>query len=840
MIVVEVAVAAPVSKTYSYRLSTVFEKQCRSSPEHLVGSRVYVPFGSRNITGYILRIKKKEASQRELKEIYEILDETALFHKEMVPLFEWIANYYHYPLGKVIQTALPAGLSVQSGTRLLLTGQKNSAELLRVCRLYPDVPWLKKLSETGKLSHAMSKKVMALQPDKKLARSLIDDGLVRVVKRRTKELVRKKTEICYCLAEKKAKEFISSGDQLSERSTEGSSALSKNLSQGEKKAISHACDLSTELNDRLIPRKELLIRYPYARKVIPSLIEKDIVQEVEKRIFRSPYGDLLPHLDPPSVLTDEQQRAVKSITEALDSKLHKTVLLHGITGSGKTEVYLKSAEHAVEMGKSVLLLVPEIALATQIEAHFVSRFGARVALLHSGLAAGERFDEWERVCSGERNIVIGARSAVFAPLKDIGLIIVDEEHDSSFKQEDQLRYNSRDIAVLRSKLCQAVTLLGSATPAITTYYHTLSEKFQRIEMKRRVGASQLPEISVIDLRNNNREPNTLFKKTLVSALKETYEQGNQSILLMNRRGFSASVICRDCGSMVECRHCKVTLNMHKGKKQLICHYCGFQLPINCLCTTCGSENLYPVGFGTERVEEEVKKVLPEARIARIDSDTARDRKRLMSILREVRERHIDILVGTQMIAKGLHFPDVTMVGVVWADGGLAFPDYRAAEKTFQLIAQVTGRAGRGDKPGKVIIQTMQPHHYAIRLAAMHEYQQLISRELEIRKEAGFPPFVRLVSVRIEGEKEKRVRAYAFEIASRARTWSRSHGDQNVIQILGPAPAPIIKIRDVYRWQVLFKASNISCLHGLVQFVNTSSKTPKKTKLIIDVDPENML
>ena len=458
---------------------------------------------------------------------------------------------------------------------------------------------------------------------------------------------------------------------------------------------------------------------------------------------------------------------------SMEEQRYKTILLHGITGSGKTEVYLKAAEHALKIGKRVLVLVPEIALATQIEAHFVSRFGGEIALLHSGLSAGERYDEWERTCCGKRSIVIGARSAVFAPLKNLGLIIVDEEHDSSFKQADQLRYNSRDIAILRGKMCQAVTVLGSATPSITSYHHARSGKFELIEMKNRVGSERTARDFRCRSETTRRTEIHSFSPSLVQELQKAFKQGNQSILLMNRRGFSASVICRDCGSMVECKHCNVTLNMHKGRQQLVCHYCGFQLPVQTLCTTCGSEKLVPVGFGTERVEEEVVKILPEARIARLDSDVASDRKRFMSILQSVRQRKTDILVGTQMIAKGLHFPEVTLVGVVWADGGLAFPDFRAAEKTFQLIAQVTGRAGRGEKPGQVIIQTMQPLHYAINLAAEHDYQKLVERELQIRKEADYPPFVRLISLRIEGETEKRVREYAFDVAAQATVLAKN-------------------------------------------------------------------
>ncbi len=837
MTILEVAVAAPVFKTYSYQLPHDTEELFKTSPARLIGCRVFVPFGNRKITGYVLGFDEGVNRQRELKEIYEVLDDAPLFHLEMVALFRWVAEYYHYPLGKVIQTALPGGLTVQAEKIIRLSGKKNSP-LLAKRTGNNDIGWLRKLAESGVLTPRESRNVLNSSADRKRLMELVESGIVTMDASRSRNLVRKKTETCYRLKD--------GGERLCNQSSDASKAGGQaapsgevTVTKGESKTLHCAWTILQELKSQLIPRKELLARYPYSARVIPGLIKKNLFEKREKRIFRTPYGDLLPYFEAPANLTDEQRLAVSQIVRSMGEQRYKTILLHGITGSGKTEVYLKAAEHALKLGKRVLVLVPEIALATQIEAHFVSRFGGEIALLHSGLSAGERYDEWERTCCGKRSIVIGARSAVFAPLKNLGLIIVDEEHDSSFKQADQLRYNSRDIAILRGQMCQAVTVLGSATPSITSYHHGRSEKFELIEMKNRVGVSELPVITVVDLKNKENRK-SLFSQTLVRELQKTFQRGNQSILLMNRRGFSASVICRDCGSMVECKHCNVTLNMHKGRQQLVCHYCGFQLPVQTLCTVCGSEKLVPVGFGTERVEEEVAKILPEARIARLDSDVASDRKRFMSILQSVRERETDILVGTQMIAKGLHFPDVTLVGVVWADGGLAFPDFRAAEKTFQLIAQVTGRAGRGEKPGQVIIQTMQPLHYAISLAAGHDYQKLAERELQIRKEADYPPFVRLVSLRIEGGAEKRVREYAIEVAAQARSWCKTEKEGHGLQVLGPAPAPIERIRDVYRWQVLLKGNNLSRLHTLVQTIMTSVKKGRNEKLIVDVDPENML
>ncbi|MEE4165412.1 MAG: primosomal protein N' [Desulfocapsaceae bacterium] len=841
MTIVEVAVAAPVFKTYSYELPLETLALSKDDLLTLVGRRIYIPFGNRKITGYIIGLSQKDTDNRELKEIYEILDDRPLFHQEMVELFKWVAEYYHYPLGSVIQTALPGGLTVQSQKIIQLSDNKCQRQLLKADNGAKDSSWIRKLAENGALSPRESRKVLGAAGQRKTLAALAESGLVSVVNSRSRELVRKKTETCYRLTEKGLNLFAKMKTKgASSHENMGLEVDNTLLSKGEQKTFSHACNILQELNKELIPRKELIARYPYCVQVIPGLIEKNLFEVKKQRIFRTPYGDLLPHLEAPRQLTDEQRQAVARITSSIEEQHCKTVLLHGITGSGKTEVYLRAAEHATKVGKRVLVLVPEIALATQIEAHFVSRFGDEIALLHSALSAGERYDEWDRVCRGERSIVIGARSAVFAPLENLGLIIVDEEHDSSFKQDDQLRYNGRDIAILRGRMCQAVTVLGSATPSITSFHHTRSKKFELIEMKNRIGISGLPKVSVVDLKRRENQK-ALFSKPFTQALETTFHQGNQSILLINRRGFSASVICRECGSMVKCNHCNVTLNLHKSRMQLVCHYCGFQLPAKTRCTSCGSDKLVPVGFGTERVVEEVEKIVPEARIARLDSDVASDRKRFMSILHSVREKEIDILVGTQMIAKGLHFPEVTLVGVVWADGGLGFPDFRAAEKTFQLIAQVTGRAGRGDKPGQVIIQTMQPQHYAISLAAAHDYQELVHRELLIRKEAGYPPFTRLVSLRIEGCSEKRVRAYAFEVASKARSWCQaSGGDKACLQILGPAPAPIERIRDVYRWQVLLKGADLSRLHDLVRVVMSMAKKRGSEKLLVDVDPENML
>ena len=837
----EVAVAAPVHKCYSYLAPAFGQELIGSNLDSLIGRRVYVPFGKRKVTGYVLDVGRDDELAIDLKTVYEILDDQPLFHHDIIPLFRWISDYYHYPIGQVIQTALPSGLTVQSKKIVRLKDNAAKKSVEKICLNTEPAEWIKRLISNGQLSFTTSRDVLNTPAEKRMLKKLLDADLVEVTSKRTVALTKKKTETCYRI-DSRYLVHDQKGTVDAELSIEKMVQLTgEKFSRGERNTLEKACLLADTVKNNLVPRKELIACYPYAQKLLPSLVDRGAVERVERRIFRSPYGDLLPYIEPIDQLTDEQSSAVEEITRSIIQDEYCTFLLHGITGSGKTEVYLRAAEQALKCGRSVLVLVPEIALATQVEAHFVSRFGNKVALLHSGLTDGERFDEWSLVWAGERSIVIGARSSVFAPLKNCGLIIVDEEHDSSFKQEDKLRYNSRDLAILRGRQAGSTVILGSATPSITSYYHCQTNKFKLLEMRNRVGDSSLPHISLVDLKDEKRtNRNDIFSQQLIGSLKETYESGDQSMLLMNRRGFSASVICRDCGSMVECNHCNVTLNMHKGKKRLLCHYCGFQLPINITCNSCGSEHLYPVGFGTERVEERVKELLPGARIARLDSDVAADRKRFMSILHEVRNHEIDILIGTQMIAKGLHFPRVTLVGVIWADGGLSFPDFRAAEKTFQLISQVTGRAGRGRKPGKVIIQTMQPNHYAIRLAAEHGYHEFVKQETNIRDTVSFPPFTRLVSIRVEGASEAGVRKYAAEIAQDAGKWCRNEGAARSVQILGPAPAPIEKLKDTYRWHLLVKSNQITKLHDLIRYIQSHHSQRAKEKLIIDVDPDNML
>jgi len=838
---VEVAVAAPVGQTYSYLLPDTLAG-VQEPDQALVGRRVFVPFGTGRASGYILAVGQQQDSPFELKKVFDLIDAVPLFPAALVELFRWLAAYYHYPLGQVIKTALPGGLKVSVEPIICLTDNNSGKEAGDRSVGAPANEWLARLLAAGSLSPRESKRVLADRNDRATVNRLIEDGVVRVVKRCSRDSVGKKLERCYRLDRELCRDIDGVTEEAAALALIGRyvrEKIGREPGRAEAKTLLVAASISAGSGAEDVPRRELAAEYPYGAKIVETLAADGLITALDRRVYRSPLGDLLPFYPRIEQHSDEQLVAIGAIVESLERRVYRTFLLHGITGSGKTEVYLAAAERTLANGRGVLVLVPEIALATQLEAHFVSRFGPLVALLHSGLSPGERFDEWSRILSGAAQIVVGARSAVFAPLPDLGLVVVDEEHDGGFKQQDGLRYHARDVAIVRASMNDAVVILGSATPSVTSYQHGRSGKYELLQLSRRVGGRSLPEVAIVDLKKQQHGTG-LFHTALKTALQETFDRGKQSILLINRRGFSSSVVCLDCGTMVECRHCKVTMNLHKRPQALLCHYCGYRLPSSTRCATCGSTRMHPVGFGTERVGEEVAALLPQARIARLDSDIAADRRAFLGLLKAAGNRELDVLVGTQILAKGLHFPDVTLVGIVLADSGLSFPDYRAAEKTYQLIAQVTGRAGRGDTPGRVIIQTLQPDHYAIGLAAEHRYADLAEQEVKIRASAGFPPFTRLVFFLVEDRLESLARARAEEIGRGARDWIKTTASSSQVAVLGPAPAAIERLRDRYRWQILLKATDTAALHRLTDYLAASFQRSGGQRVLIDVDPENML
>ena len=833
MIRVEVAVAAPLDQPLTYDLDDALLPASPGTTGDPVGLRVLVPLGGRGVTGYVLAVVPIADVAYTVRRVTKVLDRSPLFHANMLPFFRWASSYYHYPLGLVIKAALPAGMAPRSARAIALVPGRDQA-LREFCGAEPP-PWAGELLTSRRLAAAASGKLLGAKATRLQIAALVDQGVLQLQEIVEADAVREKIETLFTLAPELRADLERQGAEA-EPGTAGA------LKRSERRTLAAMTALMAESGAAKVPARELFARYGGARKATIALLAKGLLAQQTCRVYRTPFGEPLPPAPRPEVLTPGQQQVLAEIEPALAARSYRTFLLHGITGCGKTEVYLRAAETTLALGRDVLVLVPEIALATQIEAQFLARFGDTVVLLHSGLTGAERFDQWHLALSGRAKVVIGARSALFAPLADPGLIVVDEEHDSGFKQDDAFRYNGRDLAVLRGRCHDAVVLLGSATPSVTSYYHASTGKYTLLQMTERVGDRSLPAVTVVDLsRKSGGGEKGLFRRELRQALVDNLAAGQQSLLLLNRRGFAPVLLCQDCGSPVECLHCHVALTLHRAQGRLVCHYCGYSIDQRVICGHCRSTGaMVPVGFGTERVEEEARLLLPAARIARLDSDTAADRKVFLKLLRAMHDREIDVLVGTQMIAKGHHFPHVTLVGVVWADGGLNMPDFRAAEKTFQLITQVTGRAGRGEAPGRVIIQTMRPDHYSIRLAQQHRYEELYRQELELRRNPAFPPFVRLVALHIQGEREEEVRQGAQRLAGFCREEKKRL--QAGVEILGPAPAPLEKLNRNYRWQILLKAADLDQLHTLCRQLqeHRSELVPASCRLIIDVDPENMM
>lgn len=843
MIHLEVAVAAPLDQTLTYSFQEKDNQdEYGTSNKNYVGRRVLVPLGKRRVTGYVVQqVILAEEVNFEVRKINCFQDEYPLFHENSVSFYRWLAHYYHYPLGLVIKSALPGGLTPKSAKKIIL----QAVDDLFLSVFDQNIPdWAYKLVKQKKLSVVESSRLLSSKQDKAMVTNLLGSGLLKIESFMAKDGVREKNELCYGFTSP-SRFFLKmnggSPEEIKEYRREFVESDGIDLKVSEIKALYSLQKLTLDTNRATIALKDLRQNYGGASKALQSLEEKKLVFCQKERVFRSPFGKQLKHYPRPDHLTAEQQVVLDTLSNAIKAEKFSPFLLHGVTGSGKTEVYLRAAEQTLALGRDVIIMVPEIALATQLEAHLLSRFGDLVVLLHSALTAAERYDQFYLALTGKAKVVIGARSAIFAPFRDPGLIVVDEEHDGSFKQDDNFRYHGRDIAVLRARHHDAVVILGSATPSITSYANTQKGKYTLLTLNERVGMSSLPHVSIVDL-NKKREKETvgIIKKQLQEKLEKNLTKGRQSILLLNRRGFSAVVLCRDCGTPVQCNHCHVSLTLHKGRNQLVCHYCGFKVSNKLTCLQCRSDDLIPAGFGTERVEEEIRELFPDARVKRLDSDTAANRKKFLNILSEMHDGHIDILIGTQMIAKGHHFPNVTLVGVVWADGGMCMPDFRAAERTFQLLTQVIGRAGRGDLPGEVIIQTMRPEHYAIVFSRDHQYGKMFEREMELRKHPAFPPYLRLTVLRLQGRVEKYVQQSAVRIARFCREASKK--EQFSIETLGPAPAPLDKIKDNYRWQILLKGWDTEQLNGLCKAVKAKTRelVGNQCTLIIDVDPENMM
>ena len=804
---IDVAVALPVHKTYTYGVPRGWLTRISE------GRRVLVPFGRRRLTGYILEVVK-QSSHDEIKAVLDILDETPLFPKEMIPFFQWMADYYLYPIGLVIKTALPAGLSLYEYTEIVITETGKEA-LARAATPPLMRAILNRLESRPCKRHLLERQVGQRIP-KLVFTKLKESGWIDFHRRLSPGQTRSKTERVVRLIQAKIKP----------------------ITRPRQKII----DILIHHGDQSLVNLKKIV--PTAATVVRGLVRAGAVTIYNQTVYRDPFGETI-RADRPPTLSVDQQVVFKAVADEL-GRGFQTFLLAGVTGSGKTEVYLTLAQQVLNRDGQVLVLVPEIALISQVERRFRARFGDRVAVLHSSLSSGERYDQWQRIANNKAPIVIGARSAIFTPLTRLGLVIVDEEHDTAFKQETGLRYNARDLAIVRAKQSQAVVILGSATPSVQTIFNAATGKFNRLVLPRRINQRPLPEVEIIDLRKTKgmRGPLRVISQPLHHAMRQTLDRGEQILLFLNRRGFAGNPVCLACGEPVRCRHCDITLTLHQKHNAYKCHYCGFSRSATIQCGVCGASTIRALGIGTEKVEALTKKMFPKARVARMDRDTTTRKGSVKRILKQLKDGEIDILVGTQMVAKGHDFQNITLVGVICADLSLDFPDFRAGERTFQLLAQVAGRAGRGESIGRVILQTYNPTHFTIQAARDQDYQRFYRREIRFRKALDYPPFTLLAQLKISGRDKVKTRKRTEVIGEVCHTLQSSNAAfSNAITILGPIEAPLAKIADRYRWQILIKGRTSGKLHHFLRRLFLSEpilSNDPTVRVYVDVDPYLMM
>jgi len=781
-----------------------------------IGQRVLVPLGTRRATGIVLAAGPPLPPGIDAKPLIEVLDSEPVLSPELLTLGMWIAEYYLAPLGEVFRAMLP----LRPHSRKVRVVRVTEAGRMKVREMADSL-----LQETRQSAELNLLKHVADHPGVTL------EALRRKFDKPSPGLIRRATE----------KRLLAVSITERERGTKKVMAVhlsgplggdSPKLSPVARRIL-ETLERGGEVNDH----RELLKSARASLAHLKKLREQGLIE----------FADPACEVESADIsefrhtLTASQKHALEELNHGLDQREFSTVLLHGITASGKTEIYMRLVEHCLKAGRTALVLVPEIALTPAIHEQFRLRFGNGMAMLHSGLTEGQRHKAWWRARRGEARVVLGTRSAVFAPLENLGVIIVDEEHESSYKQDETPRYHGRDTAVVRARLSNALVVLGSATPSLESYANAENGKYHLLTLSERVGQRPLASVEIVDMREEFRETHTQvpISRRLREEVEAQLESGKQTMFLLNRRGYSWFLLCRSCGQTERCLNCSISLTYHRRENRLICHYCGYQASVPARCRSCDSEYLYYVGEGTEKLEQKLAEMFPTARVARLDRDAARRPGQYLKILSDFRDGKIDILVGTQMIAKGHDFPGVTLVGVVSADTSLSLPDFRAAEKTFQLLTQAAGRAGRGESPGRVLVQTFYPQHYAIRFAAEQDYSKFFNKELHFRKVMHYPPAAALADVVVEDKKLE----HAARMAALVGKFFESLGDlRKGIRILGPGPAPLARIEGYYRIQFLLKASSRAKLNALLRRLAEQSDdwgVPSHA-LTIDMDPANLM
>lgn len=805
----DVAVPVPLDMAFTYRIP--------ADAAPVIGGRVLVPFRQRRMTGIVLELHDRKPAVT-TKAIISALDPSPILDESLIRLARWIAHYYLAPIGEVFRTMLPLGaefkrsivyrISEEGQMALHLAGMSGSSARARR-------PADEQAAEFRVLDY-----LAAQEPSTDLAREQTLRSATQVSRSILDGMVRKK--------------WITREDI----------SAAHDATRTIKIALLKSADGKLNANQRTLVETlaasggrvpvENLQSLEVPRTTLKTLVSRGLVELIEE-----PADFTVSRTKPrPSPFEFEfnsaQQSALASLRESVNAQSFSGMLLHGVTGSGKTAVYLAGMRSVLDSGRSAILLVPEIGLTPAVAADLHQIFGDEVAILHSALTNRERAEQWHRIRRGEARIVVGTRSAVFAPVSDLALIIVDEEHDSSYKQEETPRYHARDVAVVRAKMANAVVVLGSATPSLESYFNARKNKYTLIELPDRVEQRPLPEVQIVTMRQEFQETGheQVISRTLAAAIKERLDRKEQVMVLLNRRGYSPVVLCRTCGKKLECSNCAIALTHHKREQKMVCHYCGYTAGVPKACVHCGSEYVYFLGTGSEKLEELLHGMFPQARIARLDRDTVRGHEDFERTLNALNEGELDILVGTQMIAKGHDIHGVTLVGVVGADAALGLPDFRAAERTFQLLTQVAGRAGRGQSPGKVLLQTYFQDHHAVQYAAQHDFIGFYEKELRFRSWMHYPPYSALANVLVRSDNLDDALRWSGLLGK----WfdqSRHEG----VRVLGPAAAPILRLKRDYRYHFVLKSPSREKLNATLRDMltyGTQQKIPR-TQMIVDVD-----
>ncbi len=755
-----------------------------------VGARVLIPLGTSLTTGYIVDLHDTlqadtNISEAGVKDVEQVLDADPVITPEVLQITKWVSEYYASPWGEVIKAALPPGISAsieqflkitpQGRTHLeALSAKPSSQNLARALQLIAEVGEVKLSDLALELGKAQASRVV---------RSLQRDALIEVDQRAGSFFTKPRQH--------RVVQLLPAGQQSSAvingpKTTEAQRRIVEALSHG-----------------NAVPLQELLSALHVGISAVKTLQRKGVVEVSLQIVRRDPLASAVLPEAAEYELTEAQAVVLGEIEQPLSRGDYGAFLLHGVTGSGKTEVYMRAMRICLEQGRTAMMLVPEIVLTPVFSRRLRAYFGDQVAIFHSSLSKGERFDEWTRVKNSEAKIVIGTRSAVFAPISNLGLVIVDEEHESTYRQADSPHYHGRDTAIVRAQKESAVVILGSATPSLESFHNAQTGKYRCLRLPTRIANRAMASARMIDMRqvfDRHKKPR-VFSDDLLEAIDDTHRRKEQAIILLNRRGYSSFVLCRSCGERIQCPNCDVTLTYHRSERVILCHYCNHRETAPDRCPSCKGAYIYYVGEGTEQIEATLTKLFPALRIGRIDRDTASRRGHFEKLLLEFSDGNIDLLVGTQMLAKGHDFPNVTLVGVVSVDAGLALPDFRAAERTFQLITQVAGRAGRGARPGQVLVQTYHPNHYALRYACAQDYDGFYEEEIRHRQNHAYPPFVALSSLLVHGADLGRVRSEALELRKEMDLANKDR----TCRILGPAPAPLARLKGEHRMQLLVKS-----------------------------------